>query len=187
MESSETGIRQFLDEWAAGDESAKERLVPVIYQELRRLAGGFLARERVGHTLQPTALAHEAILRFFDQRRASARTKEELFGLVAQLMRRVLVDHARRKATEKRGGDLTRITLVDDLRGTADDGTDVLELDKSLKRLEAMDPRQARVVELRVFGGFSVKEVAEMLGVSPATVKREWSVARAWLHRELSS
>ena len=175
-----------LSRWSDGDESAREELIPLVYDELRRLAGGFLKRERQGHTLQPTALVNEALLRLFQQRNAPEQGRAQLFGLLAQLMRRVLVDHARKRAADKRGGQVQRVTLNEEIVGLASVDLDVLDLDRSLKRLAEMDPRQARIVELRVFGGIKVPEVAQILDLSPATIKREWRVAKAWLHRELS-
>lgn len=181
----ETEVGQLLAEWNDGDESARDRLVPLVYGELRRLAGGFLQRERAGHTLQPTALVNEAFLRFFQQRNVPAEGRQQFFGLIAQLMRRVLVDHARKKNAAKRGGPQTCITLDEQLEHAVSSNLAVLDVDRALEKLEAMDSRQARIVELRVFGGFEVTDVATALEISPATVKREWRSARAWLHREL--
>jgi RNA polymerase sigma factor (TIGR02999 family) len=183
----QTEVERLLAEWNDGDESARDRLVPLVYGELRRLAGGFLRRERAGHTLQPTALVNEALLRLFQQRNVPAEGRQQFFGLIAQLMRRVLVDHARKRHAAKRGGPATYVTLDERLEHAATPNLVVLDVDRALGRLEAMDERQARIVELRVFGGFEVDDVATALDISPATVKREWRSALAWLHRELAS
>jgi RNA polymerase sigma factor (TIGR02999 family) len=178
-------VTAVLMEWAEGDPSARDRLVPLVYDELKRLAGGFLRYERPGHTLQPTALVHEALLRLYDQRKATARSKEQLMALIAQLMRRVLVDHARRRRAQRRNAGSTLITFADELGGAEPGGIDVLDLNLALSKLAEFDPRQAQIVELRVFGGFGVKEVAQIIELSPATIKREWRIAKIWLHREL--
>jgi RNA polymerase sigma factor (TIGR02999 family) len=183
--SARESVTKILGEWEAGDAGARERLFPLIYDELRRLAGGFLRRERPNHTLQPTALAHEAVLRLWDQRNAPGRGRQELMGAVAQMMRRVLVDHARRQRSARRGGGRTMVTFVEGVGQASSKEVDLLHLDLAISKLVELDPRQASVVELRVFGGFEVKEVAEILSISEATVKREWRIARAWLYREL--
>jgi RNA polymerase sigma factor (TIGR02999 family) len=174
--------------WRDGDASAGERLLPAIYDELRRQAARAMRREDGAHTLQATALVHEAYLRLVDQRRVEWRSRAHFFGVAAQMMRRVLVDHARTRLAAKRGGALQRVTLGDVGAGAEDAGSDeldVLALHDALERLAAFDPDQARLVELRYFGGLGIEDTAEALGVSPATVKREWAVARAWLRREL--
>ena len=176
--------------WGSGDTSAGEQLLPAIYAELHRQAARAMRREPSEHTLQATALVHEAYLRLVDQRRAEWRNRAQFFGVAAQVMRRVLVDHARAQHAAKRGGDLKPITLNDALHATTpadDDALDVLALHDALDRLAAFDPDQARLVELRYFGGMNIEETAEALDISPATVKREWAVARAWLRRELST
>lgn len=178
-------VTKLLSRWSDGDTSARERLVPLVYNELRRLAGGFLKRERQGHTLQPTALVNEALLRLFQQRNAPEQGRDQFFGLLAQLMRRVLVDHARKRAADKRGGHAQRVTLNEEIIGLGPVDLDVLDLDRALGRLAELDPRQAKIVELRVFCGIKVTEVAQILDLSPATIKREWRIAKAWLHREL--
>jgi RNA polymerase sigma factor (TIGR02999 family) len=156
---------------------------------MRRLAAGYLQNERAGHTLQPTALAHEAYLRLLDQRHVSWQNRAHFMGLAAQAMRRILTDHARRHGAQKRGGDLVHVALEDaDAAGGEPSnplGVSVEDLDEALERLAALDARQVRVVELRFFTGLSIDEAAEVLAVSPATVKRDWTLARAWLHREL--
>jgi RNA polymerase sigma factor (TIGR02999 family) len=177
-------VTALLKDWSGGDGHALERLIPLVYSELRRLAASYLRRERADHTLQPTALVHEAYLRLVDQKRVDWQSRAHFFGIAAQMMRRVLVDHARRRQAAKRGSRTYRISIAEDLPGAERD-PELLSLDEALRGLEALDPRQARVVELRFFGGLSVEETAELLGVSPATVKREWQTARAWLAREI--
>ncbi len=173
--------------WGAGDAAAGERLLPAIYDELHRQAARAMRREGDAHTLQATAVVHEAYLRLVDQRRVEWRNRAHFFGVAAQMMRRVLVDHARARLAGKRGGELQRVTLGDVGSGAADDANvDVLALHDALERLAALDPDQARLVELRYFGGLGIEDTAKTLGVSPATVKREWAVARAWLRRELA-
>lgn len=178
-------LTRLLHAWAAGDSGARDRVVPLVYHELRQLAGGFMKRERGDHTLQPTALVHEALLRLFQQRKIPAEGRDRLIALIAQLMRRVLVDHARRRQADKRHAGVTRVTLNEESGGVSRDQPELLDLDRALTRLEQIDPRQARIVELRVFGGFEVQEVGALLEISPATVKRDWTIAKAWLHREL--
>lgn len=180
-------ITDLLLVWSDGDRRALDRLVPLVYAELRRQARLQLARERGEHTLQPTALVHEAFLRLVDQRSARWRNRAQFFGVAAQLMRRILVDHARARDAAKRGGGTLRISLDDAPETAASPETDVLLLDDALKRLASLDERQARVVELRYFGGLSVEEAAVVLDVSEITVKRDWAMARAWLYRALTS
>jgi RNA polymerase sigma factor (TIGR02999 family) len=170
--------------WRAGDPRALEVLAPMLYDEMRVLASAYLRRERPGHTLQATALAHEAFLRLLDQREVTWQNRAHFMGLVAQAMRRVLADHARRHGALKRGGGRVRVALEPEaLPAVQDVAAD--ELDAALEDLARLEPRQARVVEMRFYAGLSVEETAEALGTSPATVKRDWTVARAWLHREL--
>lgn len=183
--ASNDDVATLLRAWAAGDFGARDRLVPLVYDELRRLAGGFMKRERGDHTLQPTALVHEALLRLFDQRRVSAEGRAQLIALIAQMMRRVLVDHSRRRSAQKRGAGKTRHAIDGPAKGEVREAPCLMEVDRALRKLERFDPRQGRIVELRVFGGFELREVAALLGISPATVKREWTIAKAWLHREL--
>jgi RNA polymerase sigma factor (TIGR02999 family) len=172
--------------WGAGDASAGEALVPLVYAELRRQAGRALRREGEGHTLQPTALVHEAWLRLDAQHGARWESRTQFLAIAAQMMRRVLVDHARTRHALKRGGAGTRVTLGEaELAAAASDEVDVLALDDALARLAVIDPRKARLVELRYFAGLSIPEAAAALGVSQATVGREWAVARMWLRREL--
>jgi RNA polymerase sigma-70 factor (ECF subfamily) len=179
-------VTRLLSEWAAGDRSALDRLMPIVYDELRRVARRQLRAEREGHTLDTTALVHEAYLRLAGLDRLQWRNRPQFFAIAAQAMRRVLVDYAERRRTHKRGGTWRRVPLEDGIALT-DDGTDqLLALDEAMHRLEALDDRQSRVVECRFFGGMSVAETAEALGVSEATVKRDWTLARAWLNHELS-
>ena len=162
--------------------------MPAIYGELHRQAARAMRHENDGHTLQATALVHEAYIRLVDQQRVEWRNRAHFYGIASQVMRRVLVDHARGRQAEKRGGGMQQITLGHAEQGAAqrDDTIDILDLHEALERLAALDPDQARVVELRYFGGLNINETAELLGISPATVKREWAVARAWLRRELT-
>jgi RNA polymerase sigma factor (TIGR02999 family) len=187
--SDQPDITQLLIAWEQGDGTAAERLMPVIYDELHRQAARAMRRENEQHTLQATALVHEAWLRLADQQRVNWKNRAHFFGMAAQMMRRVLVDHARGRLAEKRGGGAQQVTLSD-IHGDAgeDNGDlDVLALHEALERLAVLDPDQARIVELRYFGGLNIEETAEATGVSPATVKREWAVARAWLRRELGA
>ena len=181
-----TDVTAILQEWRQGSPEALERLMEIVYAELRRLAAQYLSRERSGHTLQPTALVHEAYVRLVDQR-VPWESRAHFFGVAAQMMRRVLVDHARSRRAEKRGGDSDRVTLsaAEGLAKTPE--IDLVALDAALEKLAALDPRQARIVELRYFGGLTNEETAEALGVSVATVKREWALARAWLKGKLSA
>ncbi len=176
-------VTDLLNRWRAGDREAQEHLIDAVYGDLRRLARGQIRRERSDHTLEPTALAHEAYLRLSEQQRVEWQGRTHFFAVAALAMRRILVSHARKRAAGKRGGAL-RVTLPDELPADASE-PDVLALDEALEQLEQLDPRQARVVELRFFGGLTVEETAAALGVSPATVKVDWSMARAWLYRKL--
>jgi RNA polymerase sigma factor (TIGR02999 family) len=181
-------VTRLLNQYREGRREALDLLLPVVYDELRRIAAGYMRREQQGHTLQPTALVHEAYVRLVDQREVEWQNRAHFFGVAAQLMRRLLVDHARGRNRRKRGGGVLVVPLEDhDVAGPApDDGVDFVALDAALDRLAALSPQQARVVELRYFGGLSIEETAEVLGVSTMTVKRAWAMARAWLHRELS-
>jgi RNA polymerase sigma factor (TIGR02999 family) len=182
-------VTDLLQAWASGDSAALDKLVPVVYEELREQARRYLRRERPGHTLQTTDLVHETYMRLVGQRQANWQNRAQFFGVAAQIMRRVLIDHARSKHAAKRGGVAIQITL-DDATETeerdVDLDVDLFELDEALTRLTALDPQQAKVVELRYFTGLGIEEAAQVLGISPATVKREWAMARAWLRRELS-
>jgi RNA polymerase sigma-70 factor (ECF subfamily) len=178
-------VTQLLQAWNAGDESALEQLIPIVDAELRRLARGYMARERRGHTLQVTALVNEAFLRLTDARQVQWQDRAHFLGISARLMRRVLVDHARFRSYKKRGGGLQPVALDSALLVTAGPTLDVIALDRALTALAALDPRRCQVVELRFFAGLSVEETAEALRVSPDTVKRDWRLAKLWLLREL--
>ena len=178
-------VTELLLAWGGGDQSAVDRLIPLIYDELRRLAKSHLRRERPNHTLQPTALVNEAYLRLVDQDRTRWQNRAHFFGAAANVMRRILVDHARQKQAEKRGGGEQRVTLAEDVAAAGQPDVNLLALDDALDRLAALDPQKSRIVELRYFSGLSVEETAEALGVSPATVTRHWRTAKAWLHREI--
>ncbi len=180
-------ITQMLDRWSNGDEQALESLMPLVYGELRTQAARFLRRERPDHTLQPTALINEAYLKLIDQKKLHFNSRSHFFALSAKLMRRILVDHARKKNREKRGGDAETIAL-DEMTVAAQDGksVDLIALDEALSRLEKHDERLARVVELRYFSGLGLEETATALDVSRTTVATDWSVAKAWLFRELT-
>ena len=180
-------MTQVLGQWSRGDKTALDRLAPLIYPELRRIAGRQLRHERADHTLQPTALVHEVFLHLVDQRRASWNNRAHFFAVAAQVMRRILVDHARSRETLKRGGAVTTVTLEADGADVSVDpvAAEVLAVDEALRRLAAQDPDQARVVELRFFGGLSVEETAHVMDRSARTVKRDWRMAKAWLFREL--
>jgi RNA polymerase sigma factor (TIGR02999 family) len=174
-----------LDRWAAGDKKAFEDLVPAVYEELRRLARMLLLNEQRGHTLGCTALVHEAYLRLVDQTRTDWSGRAHFFGAAARAMRRVLVDHARAKKAAKRGEGAVAVEL-DQVTLSVEPNLDVLALDRALEELAGFDPERARIVELRYFGGLSVEEAAAIVGTSPATVKRDWAVARAWLYRRMT-
>jgi len=182
-------VTQLLLAWRGGNSVAGEQLLPAIYAELHRQAARAMRREAPEHTLQATALVHEAYLRLVDQSRVEWRNRAHFFGVAAQLMRRILVDHARGRDAAKRGGGIKAVTLSDvDAAGSpGEPDLDVLALHEALETLATFDPQQARLVELRYFTGLNIEETAEALDMSPATVKREWAVARAWLRRELST
>jgi len=180
-------VTQLLVQLGGGNRAAVNELTPLVYQELKRIAGGQLRNERPGHTLQATALVHEAYLKLVDQRDVSWQNRAHFFGVAAQVMRRILMDYAKGRVRDKRGGGMQRTTLDEALIVTADRASDLVAIDEALTRLEQLDARQAKVVEMRFFGGLSVEETAEAMGISAPTVKREWAMAKAWLHRELSS
>jgi RNA polymerase sigma factor (TIGR02999 family) len=179
-------ITRLLVAWGDGDESALAELTPLVYEELHRLAHHYMSGERPGHSLQTTALVNEAYVRLIDWKHVRWQNRAHFFGVSAQLMRRILVDFARSRGYHKRGGGAHQVTLGEAAVVADDKGTDMVALDEALSALAELDARQSRVVELRFFGGLSVDEAAEVLKVSPATVRRDWSLARAWLHRELS-
>ena len=187
MLASRGEISKLLATAGSGDATALERLMPIVYDELRRLAASYMRRERPGHTLQATALVNEAYLRLIHQRQINWENRVQFFAVAAQLMRRVLVDHARKKWALKRGGDVLMVPFDDDLAVTDGNVENLLALDEALNALEKIDERQARIVELRFFGGLSGDETAETLQVAPRTVDREWKLAQAWLRRALTS
>lgn len=178
-------VTRLLRDLSGGDESALARLVPLIYEELRGIAAREMRKERGEHTLQATALVHEVFLRFLGASDLSWQSRAHFMHIAAQAMRRILVDHARARRAEKRGGDLVRVTLDESLRAPGGELADALDIDDTLQRLAALDERKAKVVELRVFAGLGVEEVARVLGVSEPTVKREWRFARAWMQKAL--
>ena len=180
-------ITQLLVAWRNGDESALDRLFPVVYGELRRIAGNFMRRQNPGNTLQASALVNEAFLRLVGSDQVNWQSRTHFFAVSAQLMRRVLVDAARRRNSLKRGGDRLRITLDERVNVSDENETDLVALDEALTRLAELNPRHSQIVELRYFGGLTEEQVAEALRVSSRTVRRDWSLARAWLYRELQS
>jgi RNA polymerase sigma factor (TIGR02999 family) len=186
MTSPAKEITEMLIHWSNGHQEVLADLMPLVYDELRRSAAHYLGRERPDHTLQPTALVHEAYLRLVDQSRVRWQNRAHFFGIAAKLMRQILVDHARANRAAKRGGTAFKLTL-DDAAGVCEEGSlDLVALDEALTRLAALDLQQGRIVELRFFGGLTIEEAAEVLQISPATVKREWITAKAWLHCTLT-
>ena len=179
-------VTQLLLRWSEGDKAALGKLMPLVYRELRRLAGHYMRRERPGHTLQASALVNEAYLRLVDYRRMQWQNRAHFFAVAAQAMRRVLVEHARSRQYAKRGGTAQRISLDDVAVLTDQQAAELVALDEALTSLEALDARKARIVELRYIGGLSIEEAAETLGVSTATVERDWRSAKAWLYRAIS-
>ena len=179
-------ITQLLQSWSQGDQSAIEKLVPLVYGELHRLAQRYMSDERPGHTLQTTALVNEAYLRLVDSTHANWESRTHFFGVCAQVMRRILVDWARSRQALKRGGDVSALDLDEALAAAKEPSTDLVAVDDALMALSAIDRRKGQVVEMRFFGGLSVKETAEVLKVSPETVQRDWKLAKSWLRRELS-
>jgi RNA polymerase sigma factor (TIGR02999 family) len=184
-ESASSEISLLLEAWSRGDPSAFERLVPLVYGELHRLAHRYMAREHAGRTLQTTALVNEAYLRLVDANQIQWQNRAHFFAISAQLMRRILVDFARSRGYQKRGGNLHKVSFDEAMTVTPETDPDLIELDDALSTLAAIDPRKAKVVELRFFGGLSVDETAEVLKVSPDTVMRDWRLAKVWLVREL--
>ena len=183
--ASPGAVTELLRAWSDGDEGALERLMPLVEAELRRLARGYMGRERRGHTLQVTALVNEAFLRLTGARQLRWQDRAHFLGISARLMRRVLVDHARARGYRKRGGGAQQVTLDEALVVSSEPAVQLLDLDRALDTLAAADARKSRVIELRFFGGLSVEETAEVLHVSPDTVKRDWRLAKLWLLREL--
>jgi RNA polymerase sigma-70 factor (ECF subfamily) len=183
---SSPDVTKILQEVSHGDKDAPARLMPLVYDELRRLADHYLRQERSDHTLQPTALVHEAYLKLIDQSRVEWQGRAHFLGVAAQLMRRILVDHARRHHASKRGGFRQKLSLDEAVDYSQPRDLDLVALDDALNALAQFDERQSRIVELRFFGGLTIEETAEALGVSPATVKVDWNMAKAWLRREIS-
>jgi RNA polymerase sigma factor (TIGR02999 family) len=180
-----TDVTELLIDWSNGDQEALNKLIPLVYDELHRLASRYLRRERPNHTLQTTALVHEAYVRLVDENNANWRNRVQFFAVASQLMRHILVDYARRRIAAKRGGDYARLSFDEQMIVSKEKSADLMALDEALNGLAAIDPQQSRIVELRIFGGLTVEETAEALGISPTTVKREWSMAKAWLHRQI--
>ena len=178
-------VTQLLVAWSDGDQTARDELIPLVYEELHRLAHHYMNRERPGHTLQTSALVNEAFVKLVDQRDVHWQNRAHFFGIAAEMMRRILVDHARKRRATKRGGDALKLTLNEALNASGERNLDLIAVDEALTKLAALDQQQARVVELRFFGGLNVEETAEVLSISARTVKRDWSVAKAWIRREL--
>lgn len=178
-------VTELLHDWANGDAGALDALMPLVYADLRKRAVAYMRRERHNHTLEPTALVHEAYVKLVDQRRAAWQNRSQFYGVASQMMRRILVDRARARRMAKRSGRWARVTLQANARAVSPISVDVIDLDAALIRLAAFDPRKGRLAELRFFGGLSIDEASEVLGVSVATVERDWRVARAWLLKEL--
>ena len=180
-------ISVILKDWSGGDRASADRLLSLVYDELRKIAGQYLRKEKSDHTLQPTALVHEAYMKLIDISDISWQDRAHFFAVSANIMRHILVDHARAKLAEKRGGDAQRISLEDADSLSSEPDVDLLAVDEALNELAEFDEQQSRIVELRFFGGLTIEETAHVAGISPATVKREWAMAKAWLHRKLQS
>lgn len=179
-------ITEKLIAWSNGDEAARDALIPAVYQELRRMADYYLRGENAGHSLQPTALVHEAYLRLIDQTKVEWQNRAHFFGVAAQMMRRILVDHAKTKHRVKRGGTAPKVSLDETVNLSSERAAELVALDDALKVLDELDERKSRIVELRYFGGLTVDETAQVLGVSDKTVMRDWNLAKAWLYQQLS-
>jgi RNA polymerase sigma factor (TIGR02999 family) len=181
-------VTQLLVSWSQGDQAALEQLMPLVYSELRRLASSYLRRERSNHTLQSTALVHEAFMRLVNQRDVHWRNRAHFYAIAAQMIRRILVDYARSQHTEKRGSGAVKLALDEAVAAPRESGLDLdlLALNRALDQLSHLDARQSRIVELRFFAGLSIEETAEVMNLSAATIKREWNTARAWLFREMT-
>jgi len=180
-------LTQLLIAWGNGDEAAREELMPLVYGELHRLAHGYMGKERLDHTLQTSALVNEAYLRLIDQKKVQWQNRAHFFGIAARMMRRILVDYARNRRYAKRGGHAFRVTLDETFIVPEERSAEVLALDHALNRLVEIDARKGQIVELRFFGGLSIEETAEVLQVSPGTVMRDWTLAKAWLRKEMTS
>jgi RNA polymerase sigma factor (TIGR02999 family) len=183
--SSQVEVTQLLLDWGNGDKAALDKLVPVVYQELRRLARHYMRRERPGHTLQTSALVNEAYMRLVDYEHMRWQSRAHFFAVAAQAMRRILVEHARKRHFAKRGGGAVRVSFDEAATVSGKQAADLIALDDALTSLETIDPRKSRIVELRYIGGLNIEETAEALAISPATVQREWRSAKAWLYREI--
>ena len=179
-------VTKLLKDWSVGDQSAADKLMPLVYEELRRLAHQYMRREKPGNTLQTCALVNEAYVRLVDQSQIQWESRSHFFGIAARLMRQILVDQARRRNFAKRGGGAIRVSLNEATAVAQEQSASVMALDDALKSLEKIDPRKSRIVELRFFGGMSIEETAEALRVSPGTVMRDWTFARAWLQKEMT-
>lgn len=186
MTESATDISELLIDYSEGNQGALDKLIPLVYDELHRLASRYLRRERPNHTLQTTALVHEAYLRLVRDENGTSKNRVQFFAVASQLMRHILVDYARSHNAAKRGGDHTKVSFDEAMILSEGKSESFIALDDALNSLAAIDPLQTRVIELRVFGGLTVEETAEVLRISPRTVKREWSMAKAWLHRQLT-
>jgi RNA polymerase sigma factor (TIGR02999 family) len=187
VNTQQSNVTQLLLEWNNGDRSALDRLMPVVYEELRRMARRHMRAEDAGHTLQATALVNDVYIRLVDQKQVNWQNRAHFFGAAARIIRRVLVDYARARHRLKRGGDAVKVSLNEDVNAAIATEVDVVALDDALGRLAKLDPQQERIIELRFFAGLSIEETAEALNISPATVKRDWTTARAWLYREMTS
>jgi RNA polymerase sigma factor (TIGR02999 family) len=185
MTPSPHEVTQLLVDWSNGNQAALDRLMPLVYEELHRLAHRYMNRERPGNSLQTSGLVHEAFLKLVDQRNVRWQNRAHFFGIAAQLMRRILVDYARNRQYAKRGGNAYQVSLDEGLIVSEERGAEVVALDEALVGLAAIDSRKSQIVELRFFGGLSIDETAEVLGVSPGTVMRDWTLAKAWLRREM--
>ena len=183
---SQQDVTRLLVRLTDGDRGVLDELLPVVYGELRKLASSYLRRERVGHTLQPTALVHEAYMRLVDQTQVQWQNRAHFFGVAAQMMRRILVDHARAHEAEKRGGEFQKLSLDENIDVSGERDVNLVALDDALNLLAEVDPQKSKIVELRFFGGLSVEETAEVLGVSAPTVKRQWRMAKAWLYGQVN-
>jgi len=179
-------ISQLLHAWSGGDQTALDQLIPLVYNELRRMAAGYLRRRSAQNSLQPTAIVHEVYLRMLGQRDVHFENRAQFFGLAAHLIRSILVDHARQHQAAKRGGGWRKVELTEAVEVAQSREVDVIALDHALEGLSARDPQQCQIVELRYFGGLTIEDTAKFLKISPATVKRDWNLARAWLYREIS-
>jgi RNA polymerase sigma-70 factor (ECF subfamily) len=187
MTASPNDFTQLLVAWSNGDQSARDELMPLVYDELHRLAHRYLKKERPGHTLQTSALVNEAFVRLVNQREVQWQCRSQFFGIAAQMMRRILVDYARNRRYAKRGGNPLQVSLNDDVIVSKQRSADVVALDEALTEFAALDSRKSQVVELRFFGGLSIEETAEVLAVSPGTVMRDWTLAKAWLKRAMTN